>query len=189
MLSGWFGAIVLRHTRTDSFSSCGTRRVVDAASCCIDPARPRASAQAHAVDGIDMGPPPGRRRGFYSATPGSVIASATMTTPVAGLLLALAAAQPAPPYKLGTFQAEGRTFVGLVRTDQSVVEISGVADMRDLIGRYEELKARLRELSAQPAPQGAKLHSLAKLKLRPPVPNPETMLNAAVNYTEHDAEM
>jgi len=111
-----------------------------------------------------------------------------MTIPAAIPLL-IAGSVTATPYKLGTFEADGRTFVGLVRADQTVVEIAGVQDMRDLIGRYDELRGRLSELAAQSPPGGASAHALAKLKVRPPVPNPETMLNAAVNYTEHDAEM
>ena len=116
-----------------------------------------------------------------------VIASEAMTTaiPIALLAAALAAA----PYKLGTFEVQGRSFVGLVRTDQTVIEIVGVRSMRDLIARYDHWKERLRGLAAEPAPSGPQAHALAKLKIRPPVPNPETMLNAAVNYTEHDAEM
>jgi len=116
-----------------------------------------------------------------------VIASEAMTTaiPIAMLAAALAAA----PYKLGTFEVQGRSFVGLVRTDQTVIEIVGVRSMRDLIARYDHWKERLRGLAAEPAPSGSQAHALAKLKIRPPVPNPETMLNAAVNYTEHDAEM
>jgi 2-keto-4-pentenoate hydratase/2-oxohepta-3-ene-1,7-dioic acid hydratase in catechol pathway len=61
--------------------------------------------------------------------------------------------------------------------------------MRDLIARYDHWKERLRGFAAEPAPAGPHVHALATLKVQPPIPNPETMLNAAVNYTEHDAEM
>src|SRR5207247_3550746 len=64
--------------------------------------------------------------------------------------------------------------------------------MKDLIARYEAggIEARLhaisRELAAARAPY---VHEMKALKIRPPIVYPETMLNAAVNYTEHDAEM
>ncbi len=111
-----------------------------------------------------------------------------MTIAAAAITIALLA-PAAAPYKLGTFEVQGRSFVGLVRKDQTVIEIVGVRNMRDLITRYDHWKERLRGLAAEPAPSGPQVHALAKLKIRPPVPNPETMLNAAVNYTEHDAEM
>jgi 2,4-didehydro-3-deoxy-L-rhamnonate hydrolase len=126
---------------------------------------------------------------LYCAAVATVIASSAMTIPAAVSFALLASALAAAPYKLGTFEADGRTFVGLVRADQTVVEVAGVADMRALIDRYEDLKARLGRLAAERSPRDARTHALATLKVRPPVPNPETMLNAAVNYTEHDAEM
>jgi 2-keto-4-pentenoate hydratase/2-oxohepta-3-ene-1,7-dioic acid hydratase in catechol pathway len=116
-----------------------------------------------------------------------VIASGAMTTAIPIVLLASALATA--PYKLGTFEAKGRSFVGLVRSDQTVSEIVGVSDMRDLINRYDQLKESLSALAAEGTPRGPRSHALATLKVRPPIPNPETMLNAAVNYTEHDAEM
>ena len=74
-----------------------------------------------------------------------------------GLLAALVVAtalvaQPAPtPFKLGTFERQGRTFVGIVLRDAVVIDFgtanssittpaSGVAaptDMKDLIARYD----------------------------------------------------
>jgi 2-keto-4-pentenoate hydratase/2-oxohepta-3-ene-1,7-dioic acid hydratase in catechol pathway len=115
----------------------------------------------------------------------------------------------AAPYKLGTFELQGRTFVGLVLDDAAVVDIGAAnaalekghpawpkrkapADMKDLIARYdadglkERLHAMAGELTANHAPY---VHDLKALKVRPPIVYPETMLNAAVNYTEHDTEM
>jgi 2-keto-4-pentenoate hydratase/2-oxohepta-3-ene-1,7-dioic acid hydratase in catechol pathway len=106
-----------------------------------------------------------------------------------GASVSRAADAKEPRYTLGTFEAQGRSFVGMVRADQAVIEITGVRSMRDLIGRYDHWKERLRGFAAEPAPAGPHVHALAKLKVQPPIPNPETMLNAAVNYTEHDAEM
>jgi 2-keto-4-pentenoate hydratase/2-oxohepta-3-ene-1,7-dioic acid hydratase in catechol pathway/putative intracellular protease/amidase len=113
------------------------------------------------------------------------------------------------PFRLGTFEHQGRVFVGLVRGDQAVVDIAAAsaalekshpawpklrppADMKELIARYEAdgVKERLhaisRELATARAPY---VHERSAVKVRPPILYPETMLNAAVNYTEHNAEM
>jgi 2-keto-4-pentenoate hydratase/2-oxohepta-3-ene-1,7-dioic acid hydratase in catechol pathway len=113
----------------------------------------------------------------------------------------------ASPFKLGTFEHQGRTFVGLVRADQVVVDIAAAspalekshpawpkvkppADMKDLIARYDDLKQRLHAIATEPpATRAPYVHPLTTLRIRPPILHPETMLNAAVNYTEHDAEM
>lgn len=103
----------------------------------------------------------------------------------------------AAPFKLGTFEAGGRTFVGLVRADGAVVDVGAAlgpklkppSGMRDLIARYDELRPRLHAIAAETVAGASYVHARATLKVRPPVPDPETMLNAAVNYTEHDAEM
>jgi 2-keto-4-pentenoate hydratase/2-oxohepta-3-ene-1,7-dioic acid hydratase in catechol pathway len=123
-----------------------------------------------------------------------------------GVTVAGAAAEDVP-FKLGTFETGGRTFVGLVRSDNAVVDIAAAnavlekshaawpklrppADMKDLIARYETggLKARLHAMASEPA-TGPFVHALKAIKVRPPIVYPETMLNAAVNYTEHDTEM
>jgi len=115
----------------------------------------------------------------------------------------------APPFRLGTFELQGRTFVGQVREDQAVIDIAAAnaalekshpawpkvnlpADMKDLIARYEAggIKVRLHAISRElAAARGPYVHEMKALKIRPPIVYPETMLNAAVNYTEHDAEM
>jgi len=112
-------------------------------------------------------------------------------------------------FKLGTFELRGRTFVGLVRADGAVVDIAAAnatlekahpawpkvkppADMKDLIARYEAggLKERLHAVAAEAKAAGASyVHELNAVKVRPPIQYPDTMLNAAVNYSEHDAEM
>jgi 2-keto-4-pentenoate hydratase/2-oxohepta-3-ene-1,7-dioic acid hydratase in catechol pathway len=110
------------------------------------------------------------------------------------------------PFKLGTFEHQGRTLVGLVRGDEAVIDVAAAlaaleksrppgkklrppSDMRDLIARYDELRERLYAIAKDPA--GAKSAVLARsaVKVRPPILDPETMLNAAVNYTEHATEM
>ena len=113
-------------------------------------------------------------------------------------------AQAPVPFKLGTFQLQGRTFVGIVR-DSAVIDLAAAdnavpgrtapaaADMRDLIARYDSsLRARIYAIvKAVPTTQGkrpAYVHDLSALKILPPV-MPATLLNAAVNYRAHGEEM
>jgi 2-keto-4-pentenoate hydratase/2-oxohepta-3-ene-1,7-dioic acid hydratase in catechol pathway len=126
-----------------------------------------------------------------------------------GLLTALvvataAVAQPAPtPFKLGTFERQGRTFVGIVLRDAVVIDLatantaitnpaSGVAspaDMKDLIARYDALRPRIIEIVRTVGDtRPAYVYDVGALKILPPV-MPTTMLNVAVNYREHDLEM
>jgi len=133
----------------------------------------------------------------------------------AGLSLALwatgAGAQDAKltPFKLGTFEHQGRPLLGLVIAEATVIDIGAAnaalekshpawpkrkppSDMKDLIARYETggLKERLHAMATELATaRGSYVHELKALKVRPPIMYPETMLNAAVNYTEHDTEM
>ena len=113
------------------------------------------------------------------------------------------------PFKLGTFAREGRTFPGLVLEDRWVADIAAgnaelerrhpdwktlamPADMKELIQRYEDgLRERLHVLAKEAAatPRPGYVTDLRGLRVRPPVLSPENMLNAAVNYTEHEAEM
>jgi len=126
-----------------------------------------------------------------------------------GLLTALitaaaAVAQPAPtPFKLGTFERQGRTFVGIVLRDAVVIDFgtansaitnpaSGIAaptDMKDLIARYDALRPRILEIVRTVGnTRPAYVYDVGTLKILPPV-MPTTMLNVAVNYREHDLEM
>lgn len=134
----------------------------------------------------------------------------TAAAAVALTTLALTA-EPPPrpvPFKLGTFEAGGRVLLGLVLDDLWVVDIAAAnaelerrhpewprldmpADMKQLIEGYEPgSRERLHALAREAAagPRSAWVHDLKTLRLRPPV-QPETMLNAAVNYAEHGAEM
>jgi 2-keto-4-pentenoate hydratase/2-oxohepta-3-ene-1,7-dioic acid hydratase in catechol pathway len=110
------------------------------------------------------------------------------------------------PFKLGTFEAKGKEFVGLVLQDKRVLDIalanaayeksnakaSKVAaprDMKELIARYErDLGPRLRELAAANAPaqpgSAAFVYSISALKVLPPV-RPAVILNAGANYPAH----
>src|SRR5262245_37107863 len=119
----------------------------------------------------------------------------------------LAQAQTVPPFKLGTFQAQGRTFVGIVVRDAVVVDFAAASraitpasnvavptDMKDLIARYNAgLRDRIiqvvRSVNAQSGARPAYLYDLTAVKTMPPIMYPTTMLNVAVNYSEHGAEM
>jgi 2-keto-4-pentenoate hydratase/2-oxohepta-3-ene-1,7-dioic acid hydratase in catechol pathway len=129
------------------------------------------------------------------------------TAPLRNIVLQL---RPQQVFKLGTFERSGRPMLGLVLNDALVVDIQAAntsleqlnrtqkriampATMKELIERYEgELGERLRLLAREAAARTSRpnyVHELASLKLRPPVPDPENILNAAVNYTEHATEM
>ena len=124
----------------------------------------------------------------------------------AALVTATAAvAQPAPtPFKLGTFERQGRQFVGIVLRESVVIDFaaahaaitnpaSGVAaptDMKDLIARYEGLRPRIIEIVRSVGDsRPAYVYDVGALKILPPIMYPTTMLNVAVNYREHDLEM
>jgi 2-keto-4-pentenoate hydratase/2-oxohepta-3-ene-1,7-dioic acid hydratase in catechol pathway len=114
-------------------------------------------------------------------------------------------AQPAPtPFKLGTFERQGRQFVGIVLRDTVVIDLaaahaaitnpaSGAAapsDMKDLIARYDGLRPRIVEIVRTVGDtRPAYVYDVSALKILPPIMYPTTMLNVAVNYREHDIEM
>src|SRR5262245_63516196 len=119
------------------------------------------------------------------------------------------AAQGGPaavPFKLGTLEQNGRTFLGLVLRDTQVVDIARAnaafesangsapkqtvpSDMKQLIARYDaEWKPRLAAIakvvsSAATAP--AYVVPVSAVKVLPPV-RPSVQLNAGANYVEHE---
>ena len=115
-------------------------------------------------------------------------------------------AQGPEPFKLGTFEERGQAFLGLVVRDSLVANIAQAnaaldgakpaipATMRELIVRYETLRPRLYTIAAAAAAAAASgarpayLKDVKSVKILPPV-MPGTMVNAASNYAEHDAEM
>ncbi len=121
--------------------------------------------------------------------------------------IVLAQTQTVVPFKLGTFQSQSRTFVGIVIGDSVVVDFAAAsraitpasnimlpADMKDLITRYDSgLRDRIvqvvRSVNARTGARPAYMYELTALKTMPPIMYPTTMLNVAVNYTEHGAEM
>jgi 2-keto-4-pentenoate hydratase/2-oxohepta-3-ene-1,7-dioic acid hydratase in catechol pathway len=124
----------------------------------------------------------------------------------AALVAATAAlAQPAPtPFKLGTFERQGRQFVGIVLRDTVVIDFAAAhaaitnpasaaaapSDMKDLIARYDGLRPRIVEIVRTVGDtRPAYVYDVSALKILPPIMYPTTMLNVAVNYREHDIEM
>src|SRR5256712_223034 len=119
----------------------------------------------------------------------------------------LVQAQAVTPFKLGTFEIRARTFVGIVLRDSVVVDFAAAsraitpaskvalpADMKDLIARYDSgLRDRIiqvvQNVNARTGARPAYVYELTALKTMPPIMYPTTMLNVAVNYTEHGAEM
>ena len=124
-------------------------------------------------------------------------------------LLALpAASADAQPFKLGTFEQQGRRFVGVVLDGSLVIDLAAAndavetrsarieapTDMLDLIERYDAgVRPRIAEVVAAVAStSGARpawVHDTTELKILPPIMYPMTMMNVAVNYREHDIEM
>jgi 2-keto-4-pentenoate hydratase/2-oxohepta-3-ene-1,7-dioic acid hydratase in catechol pathway len=142
----------------------------------------------------------------------SLVSHATLTVSasLASLALSLAAhaaaGEGATGFKLGTFEAEGREFLGLVLSDQRVVDIAAAnaayekrnrkaakvaapRDMKELISRYErDVGPRLRELAAanaSAAPGETRyVYPVSSVKILPPV-RPAVILNAGANYPAH----
>ena len=123
------------------------------------------------------------------------------------------AATSAEPFKVGTFEADGRQFVGLVLRDQLIVELDAAndaltsnptypamampEDMLVLIGQYEYgLKYRLYEivtdlvtndrLTASRRPDY--IHEVDDIRTMAPIQYPGKILNAAVNFYSHVSE-
>jgi 2-keto-4-pentenoate hydratase/2-oxohepta-3-ene-1,7-dioic acid hydratase in catechol pathway len=120
-------------------------------------------------------------------------------------------------YKLGTFDYQGRTFVGIVVRDSVVIDfgtandevarvdalypsrdqparVVSPRDMRDLIARYQTgLRERAVYLTGllgnlRGLARPRYVYDLSELRILPPV-IPNVILNAAVNYREHGDEM
>lgn len=119
---------------------------------------------------------------------------------------AIVAAQAPAPFKLGTFQLQGRTFIGIVIRDTQVIDfaaadsaigrgrVAAPADMKQLIERYDagvrdRVYAVVKAVSAAQGARPAYVYDLAALKILPPIMYPMNLLNAAVNYREHGEEM
>jgi 2-keto-4-pentenoate hydratase/2-oxohepta-3-ene-1,7-dioic acid hydratase in catechol pathway len=114
--------------------------------------------------------------------------------------------QPAPaPFKLGTFERQGRPFVGIVLQESTVIDLAAAhvairnpasnlaapTDMKDVIARYDAgLRGRIADIiRAVGTSRPAYAYDVKALKILPPIIYPTNMLNVAVNYREHDVEM
>ena len=125
------------------------------------------------------------------------------------LVVGSVSGQNATAFKLGTFELNGKPFVGIVLKDALVIDFAQASaalktaaskvampsEMKDLIARYDAgVRARIGEVIASIKPlEGAGrpsyVHDLKSLKTLPPIMYPTTMLNVAVNYRAHAAEM
>ena len=112
----------------------------------------------------------------------------------------------AVPFKLGTFERNGQTFLGLVLRDTQIVDIAQAntayqssnssaprltapTDMKQLIARYDtEWRQRLAAIAKTVSSAGsapAYVYQLTAVKTLPPV-RPSVQLNAGGNYVEHE---
>jgi 2-keto-4-pentenoate hydratase/2-oxohepta-3-ene-1,7-dioic acid hydratase in catechol pathway len=115
-----------------------------------------------------------------------------------GVLATLAGpgAQAPESYKLGMFRQNTRTLVGVVVGETMVLDlsragISAPATLKELIARWDTAMAnRIARLAADARrTPPAFATELAQLTTLPPIEDPGVILNAAVNYQEHAAEM
>jgi 2-keto-4-pentenoate hydratase/2-oxohepta-3-ene-1,7-dioic acid hydratase in catechol pathway len=114
-------------------------------------------------------------------------------------------AQRSRPFKLGTFERQGQTFVGVVLRDALVIDLPAAmragstsvtppADMKQLIGSYDgglraQIAAIVSRVEGAGSARPAYVHDLSAVKVRPPIMYPTNMLNVALNYREHAQEM
>lgn len=118
----------------------------------------------------------------------------------------------AEAFKLGTFEADGREFVGMVLRDRWIVDLVAAnrdfekhaqaaaipmpKDMSELVGRYEYgMKRRLYELANWLVSTGkvgdtgaAHVRDADDLRILAPLRYPDKILNAAGNYYGHVGE-
>src|SRR5689334_16303730 len=99
----------------------------------------------------------------------------------AAMCIAAAAQKPAP-YKLGMFEQNGRSFVGLVvQNDTQVIDlvraINAPSSLKQMITAWDaKMDARLAALASKP---GGTI-PVKQLKTLPPIPDPSVLLNVAV---------
>lgn len=111
---------------------------------------------------------------------------------VIAFLAAVGQGAQSDAFKLGRFAQGGRTFLGVVVDDKTVAEIPASAgnSLKAIIDKYASLRPTLRDLAATArAGTGTGIHDLKSLDTLAPIPDPLSVLNAAVNYVEHGNEM
>ena len=103
---------------------------------------------------------------------------------------------PPAPYKLGMFQENARTFPGMVVGDALVVDLSRAdvgapATLQELIAAWDQPMADRLGLLAGSAQRQAPgfAFTLAEVRTLVPISDPDAILMAARNYTEHANEM
>jgi 2-keto-4-pentenoate hydratase/2-oxohepta-3-ene-1,7-dioic acid hydratase in catechol pathway len=116
---------------------------------------------------------------------------------------ALVTAQQTTAFKVGTFERQGKTFVGVVLREAVVIDLAAAVtalkesrtaaptDMKDLIARYD---SGVRDLivsviGAVGSKRPDYVYDVKALRIRPPIMYPTNVLNMAVNYREHAVEM
>lgn len=99
-------------------------------------------------------------------------------------------------YKLGMFEEDSRTFVGIVLDDAVVVDLSRAepnapATLRGLIERWDQATAERIAGIAAAARRNPPAYAfpLADVRTLPPLEDPDVILMAARNYVEHAEEM
>lgn len=119
---------------------------------------------------------------------GGFMTAATIAVAIGGAL----GAQSGAAYKLGMFEQNGRSFVGLViQNDSQVIDLSRAnvgapSTLKQLVASWDAKMANsLAALAAKPPATIA----VKQLKTLPPIPDPSVLLNVAVNYSEHGMEM
>ncbi len=138
--------------------------------------------------------------------PGRTCAALILAVAVAASGHLAAQSGGAVPFKLGTFERNGRTLVALVLRDTQVVDIAQAnaafeasnpsaprltapADMKQLIARYDaEWRPRLAaiaKMASSAASAPAYVFPLNTARILPPV-RPSVQLNAGGNYVEHE---
>src|SRR3989442_6779698 len=118
-----------------------------------------------------------------------------LTVPVQG--------QTVSPFKLGTFQIQNRTFVGIVLRDSVVVDFAAAsraitpaskvmlpADMKDLIARYESgLRDRIvqvvQSVNARTGGRPGYVYHLAAGKIMTPLMDSATIGDMAGQFNPH----
>jgi 2-keto-4-pentenoate hydratase/2-oxohepta-3-ene-1,7-dioic acid hydratase in catechol pathway len=111
---------------------------------------------------------------------------------IVAVLVALGQTSQSDSFKLGRFAQGGRTFLGVVVDEKTVAEIpsSAGSSLKAIISDYAKHRAMLRDLATKArSGTGTGIHDLKSLDTLAPIPDPLTVLNAAVNYVEHGNEM
>jgi len=126
-----------------------------------------------------------------------------------GLLVAAVSENPDTPFKLATFEANGKTAVGMVLDDRIVLELAGAnahltkqaklaqvsvpGDMKALIEQYSSVNKRLYQIAnyykANPPGKLPFAYTVDQIAYKAPIQYPWNVLAIAANYPSHAAGM